>query len=177
MSAKQVPIRNGFTLVELLVVIAIMGVLMGLLLPAIQRIRETANRISCTNNLRQIGLALHNYHETSGQLPPGYRASFKYVDGVDDTSPGWAWAAYVLPQIEQDNLYRTIDFAKPVQAPQNAAAIQQAIKLFRCPSDVLADPFGVPDGFGNPLAVAAPSSYAACCGGDESDTSGPTGLG
>jgi prepilin-type N-terminal cleavage/methylation domain-containing protein/prepilin-type processing-associated H-X9-DG protein len=169
--------RTAFTLVELLVVIAMIGILIGLLLPAVQKIRETANRISCANNLRQMGLALHNYHDTHGGLPPGYLANSYYFDGATDTAPGWGWAAFILPELEQDNLYRSINFALPIQAPQNAAAIQQTIKLFLCPSDLWSGAFAVPDGFGNPLAVAAPSSYAACCGGDESDTFGPSGFG
>jgi prepilin-type processing-associated H-X9-DG protein len=133
--------------------------------------------MACANNLRQIGLALHNYHDTRESLPPGYQSASYYFDGATDTAPGWGWAAFILPQIEQDNLYRSINFALPIQAPQNAAAIQEMIKLYLCPSDLWLGPFTVADGFGNPLAVAAPSSYAACCGGDESDTFGPSGLG
>jgi len=169
--------RKAFTLVELLVVIAIIGILIGLLLPAVQKVRETANRISCVNNLRQIGLALHNYHDTHESLPPGYLATSYYFDGATETTPGWGWATFILPDLEQDNLYRSIDFALPIQALQNAAAIQQTIKLFLCPSDLWTGPFAVPGAFGNPLAMAAPSSYVACCGGDESDTFGPIGLG
>src|SRR6516162_4179896 len=175
MRRTQHYIRHALTLVELLVVIAIIGMLIGLLLPAVQKIRETASRLSCSNNLRQIGLACHNFHDTNLSLPPAYVASSYWFDGATDTAPGWGWAAFILPQIEQDNLYRSINFALPIQAPQNAAAIQEMIKLYLCPSDLWLGPFTVADGFGNPLAVAAPSSYAACCGGDESDTFGPSG--
>jgi prepilin-type N-terminal cleavage/methylation domain-containing protein/prepilin-type processing-associated H-X9-DG protein len=170
--------RQAFTLIELLVVIAIIGTLMGLLMPAVQKVRETANRLGCGNNLRQIGLACQNYHDTLGTLPPGYRASYTYFDGASDTWPGWGWAAFLLPQLEQEPLYRSINFSLPINAPQNAAAVQSIIKTYLCPSDVWSpDPSVVPDGFGNPLVSAAPSSYAACCGGDESDTFGPGGQG
>jgi prepilin-type N-terminal cleavage/methylation domain-containing protein len=170
--------RKGFTLVELLVVIAIIGMLIGLLLPAVQKIRETANRVSCSNNLRQIGVACHNFHDTNLSLPPGYVASSYWFDGATDTAPGWGWAAFILPQIEQDNLHRSINFKLPLQAPQNLAAIQQRLKLYLCPSDLWTDiASAVPDAFGNSIALAAPCSYAACCGGDETDTFGPTGEG
>ena len=106
--------RNGFTLIELLVVLAIVSVLVGLLLPAVQRVREAAARSQCGNNLRQIGLACQHYHDSFQVLPPGYRASAPYVDGATDTSPGWGWAAFLLPHLEQDNLYRQLYFRAPV---------------------------------------------------------------
>jgi prepilin-type N-terminal cleavage/methylation domain-containing protein len=170
--------RHAFTLAELLVVIAIIGMLIGLLVPAVQKIRETASRLSCSNNLRQIGLACHNFHDTNLSLPPGYVASSYWFDGATDTAPGWGWAAFILPQIEQDNLHRSINFRLPVQAPQNASAIQQRLKLYLCPSDLWTDiASAVPDAFGNSIGLAAPCSYAACCGGDETDTFGPSGEG
>jgi prepilin-type N-terminal cleavage/methylation domain-containing protein/prepilin-type processing-associated H-X9-DG protein len=168
-------LRRGFTLIELLVVIAIIAVLIGLLLPAVQKVREAAARSQCANNLKQIGLALHNYHDANKSFPPGYLATGAYGDGATDTTPGWSWAAFILPYVEQDNLGRQLNFSKSVET---SPAIQMMVKVYLCPSDV-APTAGVPvpDAFGTPVALAAPSSYAACCGGDESGTTDPTGLG
>jgi prepilin-type N-terminal cleavage/methylation domain-containing protein/prepilin-type processing-associated H-X9-DG protein len=167
--------RSAFTLIELLVVIAIVSVLIGLLVPAVQKVREAAARLQCRNNLKQIGLGLHNYHDANQALPPGYLATVPYSDGATDTTPGWGWATYLLPYIEQDNLFRQLNFKQPVQ---NSPGIQVIVKIYLCPSDQTpGSAFSVPDAFGNPLALAAPSSYAACVGGDETDTRDFTGLG
>src|SRR5438045_3222233 len=91
--------RRGFTLIELLVVIAIIGVLIALLLPAVQAAREAARKVQCRNNLKQVGIALHNYHDTQGTFPMGYVA---WPDpDPEHTAPGWGWAALILPQMEQ----------------------------------------------------------------------------
>jgi prepilin-type N-terminal cleavage/methylation domain-containing protein len=167
--------RKAFTLIELLVVIAIIAILIGLLLPAVQKVREAANRTQCQNNLKQSGLGLHGYHDANNGFPPGYAASGPYSDGATDTAPGWGWAAFLLPYLEQDNLARQLNFAQPAQ---NSPGVQTMLKVFLCPSDLTPPgPFPVPDGFGNTVCLAAPTSYAACCGGDASDTTGPAGDG
>src|SRR5947209_6699415 len=160
---KDTP-RRAFTLVELLVVIAIIGTLVGLLLPAVQKVREAANRLKCQNNLKQIGLACHSYHDANQGFPPGYLATASYTDGATDTTPGWGWGTFLLPYLEQDNLYRQIDRAQPVQ---NSPAIQTTVKAYLCPSD--APPpsaFPLTGPTGTSIVSAAPSSYAASCGPD-----------
>ncbi len=127
--------RGAFTLIELLVVIAIIAALLGLLLPAVQKVREAAARAQCVNNLHQVGLALHNYHDTHSSFPPGYVSNFDTAG--DDTGPGWGWAAFLLPQMEQDNLFNTIRLNQNVEAPANAAARVRPVKSYVCPSDAV----------------------------------------
>jgi prepilin-type N-terminal cleavage/methylation domain-containing protein/prepilin-type processing-associated H-X9-DG protein len=170
--------RQAFTLVELLVVIAIIGTLITLLLPAVQAVRESARKTHCANNLRQIGLAMQDFQSGKRNFPAGYRATMPYSDGATDTSPGWGWAAAILPFIEENGAFKRINFSAPVENPSNAAAIGSLIPLYRCPSDFAPQSaFAVPDDFGNPVATAAPSSYAACCGGDESNMTAQTCVG
>jgi prepilin-type N-terminal cleavage/methylation domain-containing protein/prepilin-type processing-associated H-X9-DG protein len=163
--------RKGFTLFELLVVIAIIAMLIGLLLPAVQKVREAAARTQCQNNLKQLGLACHAYHDAARVLPPGYTANAAYPS----TAPGWGWAAYLLPYLEQAPLYRQINFNLQVQGQ---AAIQTMLPVFLCPSDAPpASAFAVTDATFTTLCLAAPSSYAATCGSDASEVDDPTGNG
>ena len=121
--------RPGFTLVELLVVIAIIGVLIALLLPAVQQAREAARRMQCSNNLKQIALALHNYENTHLTFPPG--------QCLESGSPDAATHAYVLPFMEQGNSYALFDFRYSINGHSaNSQAIRQVIEPFQCPSDV-----------------------------------------
>lgn len=124
--------RRAFTLVELLVVIAIIGILIGMLLPAVQSIREAARRTQCANNLKQFGLAIANYEVTNGNFPPSYL-------GVD-YQPGWGWGSFILPFIEQANLYEfgEIDdtlFGNGSNPAYPIDYTEQVVTVFRCPSD------------------------------------------
>ena len=167
--------RPAFTLIELLIVMAVIAVLIGLLLPAVQRARESATGTQCKNNLHQIGVACQTYHDVQQCLPPGYTATASYVDGATDTAPGWGWGAYLLPHLEQDALYRQLNFGQPVQ---NSPAIQTVVKMYLCPSDLPPPvPFALTDATGAFVASAAPSSYAATVGPDASDVADPTGAG
>jgi prepilin-type N-terminal cleavage/methylation domain-containing protein/prepilin-type processing-associated H-X9-DG protein len=167
--------RAAFTLIELLVVIAIIGTLIGLLLPAIQKTRDLANRLVCAHNLKQIGIACHNYHDVHQALPPGYTSAMPYTDGASDTAPGWGWAAYLLPFVEQEPLHRQLDFSQPVP---NSPAVATVVRLYLCPGDVLPpSAITLTDVLGNPVAVAAPCSYSATVGEDADDTAAPTGSG
>jgi prepilin-type N-terminal cleavage/methylation domain-containing protein/prepilin-type processing-associated H-X9-DG protein len=163
--------RPGFTLIELLVVIAVIGILIGLMLPAIQRMRETASRLQCQNNLRQIGLACHTYHDTYHHLPPGYYATASYPS----TSPGWGWGAFLLPFLEQQPVWKQIKVKQPLE---QQPVIQTVLPIFLCPSDSAPTAaFPVTTELYSTLCLAAPSSYAATVGDDSCECDAPTGNG
>src|SRR5262249_35700471 len=163
------------TLIELLVVISIIGVLIGLLLPAVQAAREAARRARCANNLRQLGLALQNYHDALGTFPMSYVARGRFVDGTNDTAPGWSWGSMILAHLEQGPTFDAINFGDAVEGVRNATIVVSAVSAYLCPSDSSGGPFPVSDGSDQVLARVAPTSYAACVGGDETDAT--TGVG
>src|SRR6476620_3020754 len=129
------PRRVAFTLIELLVVITIIAILIGLLLPAVQKVREAANRMKCSNNLKQIGLALHNYESRNECFPPGFSSAVLPDGRNSPAGPGWGWAAYLLEDLEQSNRHRRINFALPITDPSNTTARLTSLKMMLCPSD------------------------------------------
>ena len=154
--------RQGFTLIELLVVIAIIGVLVGLTLPAIQKAREVASRIKCKNNLHQIGVALHSYHDRNDGFPPGYVT--QVAADNSDLGPGWGWGAYLLDDLDQGPLQKRIHFDRQISDPANADVRVQPLEVFTCPSEPRRDNFTVVDAAGNPVCTVARSSYVAMNG-------------
>ena len=153
---RPIASRSAFTLVELLVVIAIIGVLVALLLPAVQAAREAARRSSCQNNLKQIALAAHNYHDTTGKLPPASTAT---------NLAGSSGFAAILPFVEQSNLYTLYDFSKGNSDPVNLAAVSQRIPTYLCPSCVFARAVPIT---GCDANNRAPGTYAFCTGSTDS---------
>ncbi len=145
-------------------VIAIIGVLVGLLLPAVQKVREAASRMSCTNKLKQIGLALHSYHDSQGSFPPGYLDgnTNPSSDAASDVGPGWGWASFLLPYLEQNNVYNRIDFSRGIGANPTSAMF---LPIFWCPSDQQLSTFTV----AGANVVVAQGNYIACNGTRETD--------
>ncbi len=149
----------GFTLVELLVVIAIVGILMALLLPAVQTVKEAASRASCKNNMRQLGLALHNYESSRRKFPPGYAYS-RGTDGANQL--GHAWGTFILPYLEQQHLYKLVDTELPVFDAANLAARETPQPAFLCPADRFsANNFVIRDESSTPVEQYAAASYCA----------------
>ena len=146
--------QNGFTLIELLVVIAIIAILIALLLPAVQQAREAARRTRCRNNLKQIGLGLHNYHDVHLTFPSGWISVNGGVQSAHDGINGAGWGTMILPFLDQTNLYGLFDVNVAIEAPANAAFLETRLSVFRCPSDPQPDTFEIEEE-GNPGNVLA----------------------
>ncbi len=137
--------RSGFTLIELLVVIAIIAILIALLLPAVQQAREAARRTQCRNNLKQLGLALHNYHDIHLMFPPGFIADGPGTAVAHDGLSGIGWGALLLPQLEQTNLWNQFDANVSIADPVNDEFRRNPLSVFRCPSDPQPDSWEIED--------------------------------
>lgn len=166
---------RAFTLVELLVVIAIIGILVSLLLPAVQAAREASRRTQCTNNMKQIGIAFHNYHDVYKVLPPAYVIvpGGGGVQGVPDphtrdAGPGWAWGSLVLPFLEQLPLHASLNFSLPCWDSSQADSTGTRLATFLCPSATGTDePLEVIDTAGQRLATFGRSTYVVNAGQNE----------
>lgn len=187
MNGSNTSRRSAFTLIELLVAIAIISVLIGILLPAVQYAREAARRTQCKSRLKQIGLALHSYHDTDGSFPSGYiyagkslpaSASIDWskvprptifdapppVPVFQKNRPGWSWNALVLPYLDQGNLQDQINFGVAVEDSRSDKVRLQSLAMANCPSDPGVGTFTVLNELNEVMADAATTSYAACFG-------------
>ncbi len=177
--------RSAFTLIELLVVIAIIAILIGLLLPAVQKVREAAARMSCQNNLKQIGIAVHSYHDIYQHYPSSAGAGYGYTPNAPNC---WGWMAKILPYVEQQNLYNNAGIANGAFiSSANPTWTGTAVKTFLCPSDLAINGLPRTDeanigssfNYGGPNMTVGQTNYKGCCGSNWAwgtyTNNGPTG--
>jgi prepilin-type N-terminal cleavage/methylation domain-containing protein/prepilin-type processing-associated H-X9-DG protein len=167
--------KYAFTLVELLVVIAIVGILVALLLPAIQAAREASRRTHCKNNLKQIGLGLHNYESARRIFPPGF-VSKSATENGPGTGPGWGWAAHILPHLEETSLQ--VDLRREITDSLYDKIRTAPLSVFRCPSDSPEAPvFEVQNSSGSAITTVAFGNYVGVGGTEEVTEFPDTGTG
>jgi prepilin-type N-terminal cleavage/methylation domain-containing protein/prepilin-type processing-associated H-X9-DG protein len=162
---SQIP--RAFTLIELLVVISIIALLIALLLPAVQSAREAARRSQCINNLKQMALAMHNYHGSVEAFPPGYVSAVTNPgDNYPELGPGWGWGAMALNFLEQSALYNAINFSLPIADPASSTARRTILATYLCPSSSPDGPISLRNGEKGPATVSdiAPGQYLASAG-------------
>src|SRR3954466_6958849 len=145
----------GFTLIELLVVIMVIALLIALLLPAVQGAREAARRAQCSNNLKQMGLALHIYHDAAGVFPPAYLSAVRNAgDEYPELGPGWGWASRILAHLEQAPLSNAINFTMPITDPASATVRRTLLAVYLCPSSSPDGPVSLRDGEKGPVMIS-----------------------
>src|SRR5688572_10883471 len=171
MSPRSRGCAPGFTLVELLVVIAIIGVLVALLLPAVQSAREAARRMQCSNHLKQIGIALHNHHDLQSVFPPGQIHTSASGEPFTTT-----WGIELLSFLEQGNLQGRYNKALPPLNPDNLVVLQTRVKTYICPSDLNTTKLEMPNSGSMVNTLMAPSSYKAMAGATPSGFSPATSI-
>jgi len=166
MNPSQLPRQRGITLIELLVVITIIAILIALLLPAVQAARETARRARCMNNLKQIGLAMHHYHDAVGGFPPGYVSLVPGHQPTDlEFGPGWGWGTMILPFLEQAPLDHVVNFNRPITDPGSQTVRASTLSIYLCPSSDGAGPIRLSDSSGKSLVNdLSPGQYVASAG-------------
>jgi prepilin-type N-terminal cleavage/methylation domain-containing protein/prepilin-type processing-associated H-X9-DG protein len=165
------PDTHGLALIEVLVVIAIVGLLVAMLLPAVQQARETARRMQCANNLKQLGLALHNYHGWVGAFPPGYVSAVQPGEiNYPELGPGWGWGSMIVNTLEQQPLFNSVNFTMQIAAAASVTARRTVLSVFLCPSSTPDGPVRVNGNEGQSivlLADLAASQYVASAGQGE----------